>query len=124
MATNTINNAFFQAVLNMKFGSHFPVAAQPMITNLMDMLNQPIGGSATFSVTLTGNTSNPTNIRWTHDSVEIENMADKYSGADTLSLTISNLIAEDAGNYGLFVLVDEEPLFPTSAMLTICESTE
>ena len=89
------------------FGPFEVHAYRFLITNQSPIiLTQPqsqtvyIGSSATFGVSATG--SGTLSYQWRHNGLALTN-ALNISGATTSSLTLSNVIAEDAGSYDVIV---------------------
>ena len=72
----------------------------PVITNSAAHLTAFVGGLTTFApIAPTG--TEPFTFQWYHGATQVNDDGVKYSGSTTASLTISNLVSADAGNYSL-----------------------
>ncbi|MCX6956242.1 MAG: immunoglobulin domain-containing protein [Verrucomicrobia bacterium] len=69
-------------------------AGSPVVTSQPSSQTTVVGGTATFSVTATGDT--PLTYQWVHDDVDIV-------GATNPTLTVSNVQAADIGSYYVVV---------------------
>ena len=100
----------------------FCTVDSPVIdTQPEDQIDIPEGSTASFSVTATGSSLT---YQWQRDGVDITPDAMKYSGIDTASLDIMNLVASDDGMYGCVVTNAAGSDTSSSATLTVCELIE
>jgi uncharacterized delta-60 repeat protein len=72
----------------------------PMITSQPASLTRNFGSAASFSVSAVGNS--PLTYQWFKAGAALAN-GDKYSGAATSTLTVSNVLGSDAGGYSAVV---------------------
>lgn len=89
------------------------VAGAPVIAQQPANLTSSVGGSATFSVTATG--AGPLTYQWQFNGADI-------AGATANSLVISNLDANDAGNYRVVVSNSTADVTSATAALTVIAS--
>jgi hypothetical protein len=84
----------------------------------------PPGGSVTFSSSIVG-TAGAYSYQWQHQSSiggswsNVTNLLGRFSGATTTSLTISNIVSNDAGGYRLRVSADCGTSWSNAATLTV-----
>jgi hypothetical protein len=92
------------------------VILPPAITSPPAAQTQPVGTSATFSVTATG--SAPLNYRWLKNSVGVTN-GTKFSGAAANVLTIATVATADAANYSVVITNAAGSVTSSVAPLTV-----
>jgi RHS repeat-associated protein len=85
------------AILNVS-----SAATAPMITQQPVNVTTNAGGSATFSVTVSPNSTPPLFYQWQKNGSNLTNSG-KVSGANSNTLTLTNLSLSDAGIYNIVV---------------------
>ena len=95
------------------------VVASPVIdTQPEDQIDVPEGSTASFSVTVTGSSLT---YQWQKDGADIIPDSTKYSGIETASLAILNVVASDDGMYGCVVTNGAGEATSSDVTLTVCE---
>ena len=95
------------------------VILPPAITGQPAAQTQPVGASASFSVTATG--SAPLIYRWLKNSAAIAN-GTKYSGVSSNVLTVAALATADAGNFSVIITNLAGSVTSSVAPLTVVSS--
>ncbi len=91
-------------------------AVSPSITTQPQNKTVATGTNATFSVVATG--QSPLAYRWSLNGTNLTNSA-HISGATATTLTVSNVIISDAGNYGVVVTNSHGSATSSNAILTV-----
>jgi len=100
----------------MSTAATLTILLPPVITSQPTNTTSLAGGTVTFTAGVSG--SLPLNYQWELNGVSLANSS-RVSGANTNSLTISNVQATDAGNYILMVSNGAGATNSTAAMLTV-----
>ena len=111
LSTN-FNNFTYQCVVSNQYGAVTSappalltvtfVAQPPVITNAVAHLTNFVGNTETFAA-IDPNGSDPLTFQWYFGSTALTDDGVKYSGSASPSLSISNLVIADSGNYYLVV---------------------
>src|ERR1035437_2822512 len=104
---------FTLAVFSLRT-SHAALA--PTITTQPTNQSVRVSSNATFSVTASG--QSPLRYRWSFNGTNLTNSA-HISGATNTTLTISNVVAGDAGNYRVVVSNSHGSATSSNATLTV-----
>ncbi len=123
-----MNQNAYQCVAANQYGSvtSAPVAVLtvtalpqgPVITNTTTQVTAYVGGTITFpAVNVVG--TQPFSFRWLDNGVPLTDDGVKFSGSSTPSLTISNLVVGDSGNYFLVVTNAGGATTPLLDVLTV-----
>jgi hypothetical protein len=91
-------------------------ASAPGITQQPQTQSLLLGTTATFTVTASGST--PLSYQWSFNSVSLTNNS-HITGATSATLTVSNLVAADAGNYQVVVTNNHGSVTSLTATLTL-----
>jgi hypothetical protein len=100
------NNTISNSVRSTLKSEIVKVSAVPNITVPPQSQSVCAGGNVTFFVTVTGTGSGNLVFLWKKNGVTITNAVGRISGANTASLTLSNITISDADNYTCVITDD------------------
>ncbi len=112
----------YRVIVTNLYGSATSAVATLTVLVPAKIISQPVsqallaGSAVSFSVTADGTA--PLAYRWSLNGTNLANSA-RVSGATNASLTVSNLIAGDAGNYSVAVTNNYGSAISSNAALTV-----
>jgi hypothetical protein len=91
-------------------------AALPSITTQPQNQSVLVASNAIFSVVASG--QSPLNYQWSFKGTNLTNGV-HFNGATNITLTVSNVVASDAGNYRVIVSNSHGSATSSNALLTV-----
>jgi len=114
----------YHVIVTNLYGSVTSAVATLTVLVPAKIISQPanqsllVGSAASFSVTADG--TSPLNFRWSLNGTNLVNSA-HISGATNATLTVSNLVVGDAGNYSVTVTNNYGSAISSNAQLTVLQ---